>query len=278
MNDQRSIAVVRVDLRTLQYGRPPVEIMPSGNTVYQVRVTRVLGKNLPQLLLFVGQQPTLVRGQGDAFYFAEGSELGFSLGLFKGQNVNPNGNPPLNWIEFTFVHVPGLLLETDQTDPLTHARTVSMALAVTAAAGQTPSVDLLNIFDPAVAPALTNARAWGHLKRYLITSSIDGGIAIDSQAFASVAGAASPNNEYIAKDNGTLGPPIFKLRGSVAVADPGLNVWKRFGVLAGLVQTIEMALDIPPSVTGGQFNGVTVWGPAGPGTLTVTAEWQEIEL
>jgi hypothetical protein len=278
--NSQSVLRVRVDLSQITYGSK-LEIVPAGGGVYEVLVSRILGRNLPQLLLYIGQSPIPIRGQGDRFYFPGGTDLQISIGAIAGGLINLAAHPPQHWLDFTIVSVPGLIIDTDQTDPFAHARLVSQANKVTAAAGQTPSVVLANPFDPSLPLGLANPLAWGHVKRLLITSSIDGEILIDRVAFSTASLAAIPTDEYVAQTStgaGTDGPTIFLMGGFTNVADPGVAGWKRFGAKAGQMVPIDMALDVVPSKDAGVSSGVRVFGPPGPSTLIVTGEWYELEL
>jgi hypothetical protein len=279
----QSVLRVRVDLSTLQYGAK-TEIVPAGGGVYEILVSRVLGKNLPQLLLFLGQSPLPIRGQGDRFYFPGGTDLQISLGLILGGLLNPVSHPPQHWIDLTIVSVPGLIIDTDQIDPFAHARLVSQANKVTAGAALTPSVVLANPFDASLAPTLVNPRVWAHLKRLLITSAIDGEVLIDRANVSTGTLAAIATDEYVVQGTsgaGTDGPTVLLMGGFTNTADPGVAGWKRFDVKAGQMVPIEMALDMAPATgaaDAGISFGVRVFGPVGPNTLKVTAEWYELEL
>jgi hypothetical protein len=168
-------------------------------------------------------------------------------------------------------------LALPQVDPLATARLVSAPLSVTAAAGQIPEFDLINPFNPSLPITVLNAPAFGHCRKLYITTSIDGNVSIGPQVLAApVAGAVSPLAEHVAIDTATMGPPIFLVH--TATPAGGGSAIYTIGCLAGQVREVDLLLDIWPSITANQNNVLSVYGPAGPCTMTVTAEWQEVEL
>lgn len=273
---QAPVTLVRTDLRTLKYGGPPAEIAPSGMSVYELVVWRILGKSTSQFALQLGQNTYPIRGQGDRLHFASGMDRGAFIRLPRWQNVNPGGTG-VGIVELMLVHEPDVSLLVPQTDPLAAARLVSMPASATAAAGTIPEFDLINPFDPAVPIGLFNVPCYGHCRRLYVTLSIDGNVSIGPQALAApVAGANFPGAEHVAIDTATMGPPVFKTKASTPAG--GGTALYTVGCRAGQVTPIDVVTDIWPSVTGAQNNALSVYGPVGPCTMVVTAEWQEIEL
>jgi hypothetical protein len=273
---QSPVTTVRVDLRTLKYGGAPFVLAPQGTPIYQVLVQRILGKSVSQFRLQMGQGDYAVCGQGDRYHFAGGLDSGLYLRLPRWQNVNPGGSG-VGIVEISIVHQPDVSVVIPQVDPLALTRLVSGHLSVTAAAAQFPEFDLINPFNPANSIGLFNAPAYGHCRRFFVTCSIDGRVTVQPQQLAApVAGAVSPLAEHVSVDNATMGPPIFLMHTATPPGGgPGLY---DVGVRAGQVQVIDVLTDLWPSITNAQVNALSVFGPVGPCTMTVTAEWQELEL
>lgn len=273
---QSPVTTVRVDLRTLTYGGAPKVIAPQGTPIYEVIVQRILGKSVSQFQLQMGQGVYAVCGQGDRYHFHGGLDSGLYLLLPRWQNVNAGGKG-VGIVEVSIVHQPDVAVAIPQTDPLAITRFVSARKSVTAAAAQVPEFDLINPFDPNLPIGVLNAPAYGHCRRLFITSTIDGNVRIGPQQMAApVAGAVAPEAEHVSIDSATMGPPIFTVH-TATPAGIGVVLYE-VGVLANQVCVVDVLTDLWPSITGAQNNALSVYGPLGPCTMTVTAEWQELEL
>ena len=272
---QAPVTFLSIDLRTLKYGGAPAEIAPSGTPVYEILVYRVLGRT-SQFLLQVGQASYPVRGQGDRLHFASGMDRGAFLKLPRWANVNPGGSG-VGIVELALVHEPDVTLNIPQTDPWALARLVSAQASVTVAAGVQPFISLCNLFNPVAPLALTNAKVLARLRRWIATLSIDGLVQIQNGSLnAPVAGAGFGDNDIVI-DSATPGPIVCTLAARQLDASNG-NI-RGFGLKASQAFLLPVETDIWPSITNNVLNAVGVLGPVGGGcTMTVTAEWHELEL
>lgn len=271
---QAPVTFLSIDLRTLKYGGAPAEIAPSGTPVYEILVYRVLGRT-SQFLLQVGQASYPVRGQGDRLHFAGGMDRGAFLKLPRWANVNPGGSG-VGIVELALVHEPDVTLNIPQVDPWALARIVSGQASVTVAAGVTPFISLYNPFNPALGLTLANAKVLARLRRWIVTCSIDGLIQIENGNLNTPVASSGFSENDLVIDSATPGPSVCSL--VARQLDLSNGFIKSFGVKASQALPLEVQTDIWPSITNAQVNGTMVAGPVGPCTLTVTAEWHELEL
>lgn len=271
---QGPVTFLSIDLRTLKYGGAPAEIAASGLPIYEILVYRVLGRT-SQFLLQVGQASYPVRGQGDRLHFSSGMDRGAFLKLPRWANVNPGGSG-VGIVELALVHEPDVTLNIPQVDPWALARRVSGQASVTVAAGVSPFVTFANLFNPANPLGLTNAKVLARLRRWIVTCSIDGLVQVQNGSLNTpVVGSGFSDNDIVI-DSATPGPAVCSLSATQLAGTNG-NI-RNFGLKASQALPIEVDTDVWPSVTNNQVNAVGLVGPLGPCTLTVTAEWHELEL
>lgn len=272
---QSPVTTIRVDLRTLKYGGAPFVIAPQQTPVYEVILQRVIGRSFSQFALRIGQGEYPMRGQGDRYHFSGGCDSGIYLVLPRWANVNPGGSG-VGIVEIAIVHQPDVTLFVPQTDPWALTRIVSGQASATVAAGVQPFISLFNPFNPANPLALANAKVMAHVRRWLITCSIDGLVQLENGTLNTPVAAAGFSENDLQVDTATAGPAVCGFAARQLDASNGFT--KNFGVKASEALVLPVDTDLWPSVTNNQVNGLGVIGPAGPCTLTVTAEWNELEL